>query len=89
MFFVIIRGSTSIGDMAMRTEPLPLSVVIGAAARMADSPTTAQIVPATRANMDRWPVMVETERVVEWMYRNRPLPVARWQYECEAMVVNN
>ena len=81
MFCLVIQGSTSIGDLAMRTEPLPLSVVIGAAARMIDSPTPAQIVPATRANLDRWPQMVETERVVMWLYRNRPLPVARWQYE--------
>ena len=81
MFCLVIQGSTSIGDLAMRTEPLPLSVVIGAAARMIDSPTPAQIVPATRANMDRWPAMVETDRVVTWLYRNRPLPMARWHYE--------
>jgi hypothetical protein len=85
MFCLVIQGTTSIGDMAMRTGPLPLSVVIGAAARMAMSPTTVQIVPATRANMERWPQMIETERVVKWMYRNRPLPVARWQYEAETL----
>ena len=81
MFILVIEGSSPIGDLKLRTEPLPLGVVIGAAARMADSPTPAEIVPATRANMDRYQAMVETDRVVEWLYRNRPLPVARWQYE--------
>jgi hypothetical protein len=81
MFCLVIEGSSPVGDLKLRTEPLPLSVVIGAAARMADSPTPAQIVPATPANMDRWPAMVETDRIVTWLYRNRPLPVARWQYE--------
>jgi hypothetical protein len=31
--------------------------------------------------------MVETEAMVVWLYRNRPLPVARWKRE--ATVVNN
>ena len=89
MFCLVIQGPTSIGDLAMRTEPLPLSVVIGAAARMVMSPTTVHIVPATPANMDRWAVMVETERVVAWMYRHRPAPMAKWRYEREAMGMNN
>jgi len=85
MFFLVIEGSSPIGDLKLRTEPLPLGVVIGAAARMADSPTPAEIVPATKANMDRWPAMIETEAMVTWLYRNRPLPVARWHYEVMEM----
>ena len=81
MFLLIIEGSSPIGDLKMRSEPLPLGVVIGAAARMADSPTPAEIVPATPGNMDRWPAMVETEAMVVWLYRNRPMPCPTWVYK--------
>ena len=81
MFLLVIEGSSPIGDLKMRTEPLPLGVVLGAAARMADSPTPAEIVLATKANMDRWPAMVETEAMVVWLYRNRPMPCPVWVYD--------
>jgi hypothetical protein len=80
MFILVIQGSTSIGDVSLRTDPLPPAVAIGAAARMATSPTPAEILPATRSNLDRYPAMVETEATIVWLYRNRPMPCPVWVY---------
>jgi len=88
MFVLIIQGSTSIGDLSLRTEPLPLSVAIGAAARMADSPTPAQIAPATQVNLDSYPAMVETESTVVWLYKNRPMPCPVWVYDANYFPAN-
>ena len=88
MFVLIIQGSTSIGDLRLRTEPLPLSVAIGAAARMADSPTPAEILPATREAMDRYPAMVETQSTVVWLYKNRPMPCPVWIYDANYFPAN-
>ena len=77
-FLLIIEGTSPVGDVRFRTAPLPLGVAMGAAARMVDSPTPARIVPATPANLDRYPALVDTSAVVVWLFQHRPAPVAKW-----------
>jgi hypothetical protein len=77
-FLLVLEGHYPHGSLVMRTDPVSAAIAIGVAARMVDSPTPARIVPATPANLDRYPALVDTDRVVQWLIVNRPAPVARW-----------
>ena len=88
-FLLVIEGTSPVGEVNFRTSPLPLGVAMGAAARMVDSPTPARIVPATPANLDRWPEMLDSERVVVWLYQNKPLPTRRGMYARSQHQCNN
>ena len=77
-FLLVLEGDYPHGSLVMRTDPLSAAIAISAAARMVDSPTPARILPATPANLDRYPALVDTDRVVQWLIVNRPAPVAKW-----------
>jgi hypothetical protein len=75
---LVIEALTGKGSLSMRSEPISPVLALMLASRMANSPTPAQIQPATRERLDHYPAMPSTGSLIHFLL---PQPANQtWRY---------